>query len=399
MHHLRRYGLTVVAAATLSLSVTAIGTSPAVGVRVPMPASRTYATFNDPTKTDPSSPYNRSAISNELRSLIARAAYGSKIQIATYMFKDPRTASALKDAFENRAVDVQVVVDPNQVADDPETGWRNVYWDSLARALNSRDDGSWAKTCPLKPGGGCFVSEADNKMHNKFAIFSNIGGKTVVFQSSNNLVPTGSSGGGDGQWNNAVTVVGKPVLHAQYQDYFNRLGANAPGSHGGTVPAPDTDDSDGFMPRFFPDESPSDDPIISILREVDCDTGAAGTTKVRIAMAFWDRQGVWYELRAMDARGCDVQVIYNPAHVSTPTDRSGLGGIKSWPLERLHSKYLAIDGYYEATPGVRNQVVWTGSHNYTHNAWKSNDEVLLGIDSPTIHRAYVRNFDTLKSRS
>jgi phosphatidylserine/phosphatidylglycerophosphate/cardiolipin synthase-like enzyme len=60
--------------------------------------------------------------------------------------------------------------------------------------------------------------------------------------------------------------------------------------------------------------------------------------------------------------------------------------------ESVHSKYLLFDGRYA---GEHRKLVWTASHNYTESAHRHNDETLIKLDEPSVHRAFTQNFDAL----
>jgi len=63
--------------------------------------------------------------------------------------------------------------------------------------------------------------------------------------------------------------------------------------------------------------------------------------------------------------------------------------------ESVHSKYLLIDGMYNGAPDRK--IVWTGSHNYSDNALRDNDETLLKVDDATVFDAFLENWLKLKS--
>jgi hypothetical protein len=76
------------------------------------------------------------------------------------------------------------------------------------------------------------------------------------------------------------------------------------------------------------------------------------------------------------------------------------GGVKVLPFESetgesVHSKYLLIEGIYSGIPGRK--LIFTGSHNYSENALRDNDETLLKVDDAPIFDAFIANFSALKS--
>ena len=374
------------------------------------PDATTKVIFNNPNDTNPLSPTRRTAISDELIALIGKAEAPSTIKIAAYAFNHEGIKNALLNA-HRRSVGVQILKDPN--TDQGEYGLR---WAELKAALRSDTaQKSWATTCQDSgTGGGCLVLRANNKMHNKFALFE-INGKKVVFQSSANL----NYSSGDAAWNNAITIVNNDNLHGQYSTYFNLLKGKNYSNNAWKAFNPEAFPG-GSAFHFFPQEgrphSPIDDPIEDILRNVDCtrvNSDGTRATRIRVAMAVFTRTNLWKRLASMDpltGNGCDIEVLYEPnSNYQLP---SNMGGVRliAWPgpLPTMHSKYMAIDGYFLVRSVVNGQVVikserghqaWTGSHNYTLYALWYNDEALVGVRYAPYVEKYFQNFDALKAAS
>ena len=397
----RPYRTRVAVAAVVCAGGVWSGPSPAPAVVTPV----TGVVFNDPNDA-----VRKHAVSNQLRTLIQSANSGSTIRIAIFEFGDASIRDALLGA-RTRNVNVQVVADSRSAA-----GISTEIWASLQRALRTdKTKSSWAITCPLNQACVGTASPGDELMHNKFALFSSVGGATnVVFQSTANFYADLPGGSGDGNWNNAVTVVGNAGLYNSYFGYFTDLkNFRSDTDYYDTRPA---QPFGSVKPYYFPraGSSPSTDTIVSILGNVDCTkrnsaTGTSiGQTIVRVAMAAFTRYDVSEKLRTMDNAGCYVEVVYRDDAVGAGVkadllNRSGpYNGIRSWyfpasTVRTLHSKYLAIEGNYA---GAANQkVVWTGSHNYTYPALRANDEVLLRIDGAAFHDAFRQNFRDMAYRA
>ena len=365
----------------------------------------TGVVFNDPNDA-----VRKTAVSDQLRTLIQSTNSGSTIRIAIFEFADASIRDALLAA-RGRNVNVQVVADSRSAE-----GISTDIWKSLQTALGvDKTRSSWAITCPWHQSCIGRASEGDELMHNKFALFSSVGAATnVVFQTSANFYPDLPGRSGDGNWNNAVTVVGNAGLYNSYLGYFTDLkNFRNDTDYYNTRPA---QPFGSFKPYYFPraGSSPTTDTIVSILGNVDCTkrnsaTGTSiGQTIVRVAMAAFTRYDVSEKLRTMDNAGCYVEVVYRDDAVGAGVkadllNRSGpYNGIRSWyfpasTARTLHSKYLAIEGYYA---GAANQkIVWTGSHNYTYPALRANDEVLLRIDGAFFHDAFRQNFRDIAYRA
>jgi phosphatidylserine/phosphatidylglycerophosphate/cardiolipin synthase-like enzyme len=104
------------------------------------------------------------------------------------------------------------------------------------------------------------------------------------------------------------------------------------------------------------------------------------------------------ELRAADARGVKVRLIYNvdsgrPAALHPPpSTRPEI--LEELPIETraisgipdlMHHKYAVRDA----------EAVWTGSANWTIDSWTRQENVLAALESAPIGRAYRANFEEL----
>lgn len=372
----------------------------------PLPVQAAVAPVTSVVFNNPNDAVKKTAVSDRLRSLIAGADANSTIKVAIYMFQDPSITDALRRA-RSRGVSVQVIVD--WVSTQYPT-WKDLSDPTLGGLGFDRTKSSWVFSCPASQaciGGTNAPADVKPLMHNKFALFSSVGGaRDVVFQSSANFKDYGS---GDGNWNNAVTSVGNSGLYQSYAGYFDDLKNLRRNTDYYNTRPPQT--FGAFRPYYSPrgGSGADTDTIVSILNNVDCtkrntSTGTStGQTIVKVAMASFTRGDVSEKLKQMDNSGCYVQVIYRDDTVGAEVkadllDKSGrYNGIQSWRFpdsfkdkETLHSKYLAIEGYYY---GASNQKwVWTGSHNYTRPALRYNDEVLLRVAGASFHDAFRQNF-------
>lgn len=104
-------------------------------------------------------------------------------------------------------------------------------------------------------------------------------------------------------------------------------------------------------------------------------------------------------LREAKARGVAVRIVYNedrreqerffpPPPRTRPEllDRTGAAvrGVPGIP-DLMHHKYAVRDG----------AAVWTGSANWTLDAWSRQENVLATVEHPVIGAAYARNFEEL----
>ncbi|MFF7177002.1 phospholipase D-like domain-containing protein [Streptomyces sp. NPDC008121] len=354
--------------------------------------------FNNPTSGDPAA---QNAIKNRIRELIAAADPGSTIRMAMYHLWDNTIAQDLSTAHTTRDVDVQVVLDETTVS-APE-GSRTSY-DTLKAALGTDlAQDSYVTLCAK--GRSCLGATASGINHNKFLLFSSVGGggaTQVVLQTSSNLTTSNYSR----FWNSAVAFAGNATLYAAYSSYFGELARQNRSTWTYT-----TAGSGDHKVYFFPRAGTTDDTdtVVNTLENVGCTwSDAAGThrTAVRVAMLKITRQAVADKLRALAAAGCTVDVVYSETDTGTWNALHGQTRLTprcyqhdhdtdpGTPNRIVHSKNLLIDGVYA---GAREKLVFTGSHNYSGPALRDNDETMLRITTPAVHDAFAANFAQTKA--
>ena len=109
-----------------------------------------------------------------------------------------------------------------------------------------------------------------------------------------------------------------------------------------------------------------------------------------------------HALDAAEARGVRVRAVYNDAHrrpvpVPPPPEGPSLlarlaAAVPSTAIpgipDLMHHKYIVRDG----------EVVWTGSTNWTDDAWTHMENVIVLMPSPDLAAAYTRDFEQLWSK-
>ncbi|MFD3726654.1 phosphatidylserine/phosphatidylglycerophosphate/cardiolipin synthase family protein [Streptomyces sp. NPDC058671] len=354
--------------------------------------------FNTPTSADPAA---QDAIRNRVRELVAAADDGSTIRMAMYHLWDTTIAQDLASAHSTRGIAVQVVLDETTVS-APEGN--PASYDTLKTALGTDITKSSYVTLCAK-GRSCLGSTASGINHNKFLLFSSVGGGAatqVVLQTTSNLTPSNYSR----YWNSAVAFDGNPTLYAAYTSYFAKLTQQNRAAWDYTYAG-----AGDYKAYFFPRAGTTDetDTVVNTLDNVGCTwSDAAGThrTTVRVAMLKITRQAVADKLRALAAAGCTVDIVYSETDTGTwnalhgqsrltprcyQHDHDSLAGT---PNRIVHSKNLMIDGMYA---GAREKLVFTGSHNWSGPALRDNDETMLRITTPAVYDAFVTNFAQTKT--
>ncbi|MEU9981979.1 phospholipase D-like domain-containing protein [Streptomyces sp. NPDC050856] len=387
---------------------------------VPAPATAATVTtgtvFNDPSSTVA----DQDRVRDHLVSLIDGAPAGSSISVSMYTFTDDPVRQALIAA-KGRGVAVKVIVDHKS----SETVTKGGEYENLAAGLGTdRTQPSWALDCGQDRG--CVgtrvlgtATEPDPAInHNKFFLFSRTGGAdNVVVQTSANL----STLQRERLFNNAVTIVDKG-LYDNYLAYFADHVTHAAGpglAHYYKTPTSATDPA--YKAYFFPRKEsagttyktdPSTDTVKLILDKVDC---AAGS-EVRMAANLFYRDHIATKMADMAKAGCSVILAADADPNGGGEGKPSMGRtvedilygkltqrVECWeapPAGRtgnigLHSKYLLVNGTYDGVAGKR--IVWTGSHNYSWQALRQNDETLLKIDNAALYEQYKANHVKLMS--
>jgi phosphatidylserine/phosphatidylglycerophosphate/cardiolipin synthase-like enzyme len=403
----RRPSARLLSLAAALISVVSLSTAPA-GAAHNRPVVTTTATFNNPAATAA----EQDKIRDHILGLIEGAEPGSSIMVAMYVFSDATVSGALVAA-KRRGVSVRVLLDHSTRRTNG-----NEYA-TLASGLGTdRAKTSWVYACPDARGcvGARTLPGDDGAInHNKIFLFSRTGGADqVVVQTSANMTSYQRTE----LFNNAVTIV-DAGLYGIYEAYFADMvkhGTSAGLSHYYRTPS-----SGRYKAYFFPrresrgatfNNDAATDTVKLILDNVGCPSGAR-PTEVRMAASLFSRKEVATKLVSLADAGCSVLLAHdaNPGTVDmAPTLGTSVEDIISGRLtERvgcwentpsgvkigLHSKYLTVSGTYGGAPGRK--LVWTGSHNFSYPALRSNDETLLKIDDPALFDRFRADHELLMS--
>ncbi|MGH3470339.1 MAG: phospholipase D-like domain-containing protein, partial [Thermocrispum sp.] len=351
-------------------------------------------TFNNPYGTID----QKYVIQRRVNQAIDSTPRGGAIRIAVWAISLSSSANKLVRA-HRRGVDVRVIVQRDRS--------KTPQFRQLQRVLgtNARNR-SFAITC----GGGCRVARGGS-MHAKFFLFSRVGrSQRVVMVSSANLTHGGARRG----WNDAFTAAGNYRLYGAHRIVFEEMAKNR-----GVAKPYRVTTSHRYRAFFFPrpgDGTRETDTVYEALRRVRCwgvrgGAGYAGRTVIRVSMFHWAGQRGMYlarRLRALDAAGCIVQVIYGaPSHaVARELRKPGrYGGVAVWdsrydltgdgkPDKYVHHKYMLVSGSFAGDRSAWH--VWTGSHNWTPSALRRNDETILKVSGQRPHDHYRANFNHIR---
>ncbi|MFM1730378.1 phospholipase D-like domain-containing protein [Prescottella soli] len=349
---------------------------------------QTKGVFNDPVSGDPA------AIMAELCSLIKQAPAGSQIRIAHFVISGNAGedfADVIIDA-HRRGVDVQMVLDGWQ--DDKPPAQR------ILRSLGTdKSQPSWLHVCTNVSAEGNTSSCLGTKgNHNKFALFSETGGKrNVVMQSSSNLTDVNSRT----YWNNAVVLDGNNRLFDVYGRYFAELSSETRTQ--ATLGTFHTDMPGGPVDVYF-SPVPEGDPVLEQLERLTC----GSSTRIGVAMSEMDdtRVDIIDRLVELSRDGCQIRIVHGLIGTDGAARLAAEPSIEVRTLNdaelpgRLHSKYMVVDhgsvGLGSAdlgSSGTATGWVTTGSQNWNHTSLRRNDEATLTLHQPAMVDAYMANFE------
>ncbi len=238
--------------------------------------------------------------------------------------------------------------------------------------------------------------------HNKFVLFSELNtdqGKAanVIFQTSHNFTVDDSK-----KIQDAVTLSNEGLYNA-YLTYWNDVRAKASGDMEDFYYREYNGTTDGITAFFFPKRrngaSYGDDTIIEILNNI---TDPA-TATIRVGMSDWvvSRINVANKLSDLLSSGAKVEVVVKDKiddEVQTVLKNMQTRGafIKIYNISKtnIHSKFLLIEGKYK---GEQCTIIATGSHNYTTNALRNNNETLLMLKNySSLYNSYISYYNEMK---
>jgi phosphatidylserine/phosphatidylglycerophosphate/cardiolipin synthase-like enzyme len=327
--------------------------------------------FNDPVR-------HPGAITTELVRLVDGAEPGSSIEVSTFFLRSTPLIRALDAAFA-RGVRVRVLL--TRLASERFGPTR-----ALAERLNAdRDDTSWLRWTHGSARGTAGVD------HQKIWRFSEVGGRrwVTVVGSMN------ASDLADRTAYSQMLLVSRRDVYDAFGGVFRQASDDRPVADPVRRFA-----GPGWTGYAFPTtaRTPEADPVVRRLDEIP---GGPGTD-VRIAMySMWDARGLWIaqRLAALSRAGARVSVIVGPPVSGQVLAVLAAGGVRvhggCWPDGRYtHTKDMSASFEWA---GRRRTWTWVGSDNWTSNG-QLNDEAVLGVDSPAVQRAFLRDYAAMWSR-
>ena len=327
-------------------------------------------------------------IMNKLIEMVNATPQGAHIYLSIFGFDHAGLLEALEKATQ-RGVLLHLMVDSS--IDD--TKIQNVLTISRIRSF-------------LKGGSELVVVTNDVNSssinHNKFVIFSELNtdkGKVsnVVFQTSHNFTLEDSKKIQD------ALVVQSIGLYDAYLTYWKDVSAKSLFGMKDFYYREYIGATDNIRGFFFPKRrngvSYGSDTIIEILNDISDLPSAT----IQVGMSDWvvSRINVVNKLSELLDKGAKIEVVVknkvDPEIQNVLRDMQSRGAkIKIYDISRtnIHAKFLLINGKYK---GEQSKIVATGSHNYTTNALRNNNETLLVLKNyDDIYQAYLDYYNAMK---
>ncbi|HEY4651119.1 MAG TPA: phospholipase D-like domain-containing protein [Pontibacter sp.] len=350
------------------------------------------ATFPDAVFTDVSTVQKGTAsltILDRLIALINATPEGEAIHLNIFLFDYQPLVQAVKDA-NTRGVKMHVMMDLSR-QESHETNPMTMT--ELRR--------------PLEAKGGEVISVVNDAStsainHNKFALFTKVkttGGvvENLVFQTSHNFTPDDAR-----KYQDALTIA-DAGLYGAYKTYWTDMKAKASSGMKDYYYKEYEDATAGIVAYFMPKRrngtSYGDDTIIGFLSSIQDPASAT----IKIGMSDWTktRLNIVQKLSELQAQGAKIELVVkdkiDPEIMTGVRELQQNGAtVKVFATSRnnIHAKFILIEGNWQGAPA---KVLITGSHNFTQNALRNNNETMLLLKNHKLFADYSAYFESLKA--
>ena len=332
-------------------------------------------------------------IMDRLIAMLDAAPQGSSVSLCIFEFDHAGVIDALKRA-SDRGVILGLMIDMSReetIAQNPPT------ISKLRSFINSSSE-----VVVIKSDAG-----TSSINHNKFVLFSQLETKSgkvenVIFQTSHNFTVDDTKKIQD------VVILSQKGLYDAYLAYWNDMKAKAENGMKDYYYKEYDNPVTGLTACFFPKRRDGAtygaDIIIEILDAITEPT----TALIRIGMSDWvaSRINIVQKLDELLAQGATIEVI-----VKSKADQEILDGLENLRIKgayvkiynltysnqvkiNIHSKFMLIRGEWK---GEQCDLLVTGSHNFTTNALRYNNEALLILKNHNdFFSTYMKVYDDMK---
>ncbi|WP_276496617.1 phospholipase D-like domain-containing protein [Pontibacter litorisediminis] len=357
----------------------------------PVTASFPEAVFTSPDKLSRGT--SSTEILDRLIALIDATPEGAEIHISIYMFDYAELVDALERA-DARGVKLHLMLDLSR----EESQKINPYTIKQLKAKLSEN----AELVVVDSDAGSIAIN-----HNKFVLFSKVltqaGEATdLVLQTSHNFILSGTR-----KVQDAVFLTHKGLYGAYlgyWQDMKQRAQQGMTGYNYTEYHDPAAGISAYFLPKRREGAAYGEDSIIELLQKITEPSGAV----IRIGMSDWtsSRMNIVEKLAELLDQGATIELV-----VKSSISEDILAGLRALEEKgaylkvynmtessklqvNIHAKFLLIEGAWE---GENANIVITGSHNFTQNALRNNNETMLLLKDHALYDTYTAYFEELKA--
>jgi phosphatidylserine/phosphatidylglycerophosphate/cardiolipin synthase-like enzyme len=362
--------------------------SPAVATSLSLP----QALFTEPAKV--LSGQSSTIIMDKLISMIDATPEKEFIHISIYGFLYDELVVALKKA-DARGVKLRILIDMSRV----ETIEQNPPTVLELQKLSQEN----SEVTVVKSDAGSIAIN-----HNKFAIFSKVittdGVKeNLVFQTSHNFTVADTRKVQD------AVVISEKGLYDAYLNYWTDMRSKAASGMSMYEYKEYSNQTSGIYAYFLPKRkngtSFGDDSIIEFLNALT----NVSTATIKIGMSDWTatRKNIVDKLAVLQSQGAKIEVIAKSSidsEILVALEQLRIKGAyvkvlnmtdNSKPKMNIHSKFMLLTGTWKGKENTK--ILITGSHNFTLNALRNNNETIVLLQDSPLFSSYENMFATIKT--
>ena len=342
------------------------------------------AVFTDPLKIKTVS--SSTEIMDELIYCLDKAPKGSTVHLSIFLFNYDPLINAVKRAYL-RGVIINAMIDYSREESFAENnkaidGFRALF-KSPSRVVIIQSDAG-----------------ASSINHHKHALFSELQlpngvAKKVVFSTSHNFTVSDTKKIQD------AVVLTDSGLYDAFLSNWNEMASKAILGMKNFVYRTYQDPADSIRAYFFPRRQngawDGNDTVIEILDKISDYSNAT----VQVAMSDWvaSRINTAKKLTVLQTKGVKVEVIAKDkadpeilAELEVLRSKGAYVKVLQMPVNN-HSKFILIKGIWE---GKQQEILINGTHNFTTNALRNNNEAMLIFKDHPLFKDYQEYYSRVK---
>jgi phosphatidylserine/phosphatidylglycerophosphate/cardiolipin synthase-like enzyme len=356
----------------------------------PLPAiTINKVVFTDPAKVKLRAE-NSTEIFNQLITYFDSAVKGSTIHISIYLADYPQIISAIRRTYL-RGVNVHLLVDRSR----DESIETNVLIIKDLQNLLTGNSSFTIVNNDISSGSSGSIN------HHKFVLFTELRlknegiAKNVVFSSSSNWTASDLK-----KIQDAVVISDDGLYNAFLANWTKIKQYSTSGMKNFNYQVYHSADKSinaYFFPRLVNGVADNGDTIIEILDKIS----DFSNVTIQIAMSDWvdSRIVTTKKLLELIDKGAKIEIIAkSSAGVLIQNDLNLLKAKGAYvkvlvlPIN-VHAKFMLIKGTWD---GAASEVIVTGTHNFTTNALKANNEVIVLLKNNSMFKDYQDYYNKMK---